>query len=55
MVIVDAATRRGVLAVFVEEFKRRNGPDSPWPEAVLGEWVERSPLAKVKFVVAAKT
>ncbi|MBJ7609308.1 MAG: nitroreductase family deazaflavin-dependent oxidoreductase [Candidatus Dormibacteraeota bacterium] len=34
-VIVDAAERRRVLAVFVEEFNHRNGPDSPWPTAVL--------------------
>ena len=46
-VIVDPEERRRVLAVFVEEFNRRNGPDSPWPEAVLDEWVERSPLALV--------
>ena len=48
-VIVDAAERRRVLAVFVEEFNRRRGRDSPWPEAVLDEWVEDSPLAKVTF------
>jgi len=52
-VIVDPAERRRVLAVFVEEFNRRRGPDSPWPEAVLDEWVERSPLAKVSFVETA--
>jgi deazaflavin-dependent oxidoreductase (nitroreductase family) len=48
-VIVDPAQRRRVLAPFVEEFNRRHGPDSPWPEAVLDEWVEGSPLAKVTF------
>ena len=48
-VIVDPAERRRVLAAFVEEFNRRNGPDSPWPKAVLDEWVEYSPLAKVTF------
>jgi deazaflavin-dependent oxidoreductase (nitroreductase family) len=48
-VIVDPAARRRVLAVFVEEFNRRHGPDSPWPEAVLDEWVAHSPLAKVTF------
>jgi deazaflavin-dependent oxidoreductase (nitroreductase family) len=48
-VIVDPEERRRVLAEFVEEFNRRNGPDSPWPEAVLDEWVERSPLALVTF------
>jgi deazaflavin-dependent oxidoreductase (nitroreductase family) len=48
-IIVDPAERRRVLAAFVEEFNRRYGPDSPWPEAVLDEWVEGSPLAKVTF------
>lgn len=48
-VIVDPAERRRVLAAFVEEFNRRNGPDSPWSKAVLEEWVECSPLAKVTF------
>jgi len=48
-VIVDPAERRRVLAVFVEEFNRRRGSDSPWPEAVLDEWAEHSPLAKVTF------
>jgi deazaflavin-dependent oxidoreductase (nitroreductase family) len=49
-VIVDPAERRRVLAVFVAEFNRRHGPDSPWPLADLDEWVEHSPLAKVTFV-----
>jgi len=48
-VIADEAERRRVLAVIIEGFNRRRGPDSPWPEAVLDEWVERSPLAKVTF------
>ena len=48
-VIVDPVERRQVLGVFVEEFNRRHGPDSPWPEAVLDEWMENSPLAKVIF------
>ena len=47
MVIVDTAERRRVLAVFVEEFNRCHGPDSQWPEAIIDEWVERSPLAQV--------
>jgi deazaflavin-dependent oxidoreductase (nitroreductase family) len=51
-VIVDFEERRRVLAHFVEEFNRRQGPDSPWPEALLGEWVEHSPLAKVTFAEA---
>ena len=49
-IIADPAARRRVLAVFVGEFTRRRDPDSPWPEAVLDDWVERSPLAKVSFV-----
>lgn len=49
-VIVDPAERRGFLTVLVDEFNRRNGPDSPWPEAVLEEWVTGSPLARVTFV-----
>jgi deazaflavin-dependent oxidoreductase (nitroreductase family) len=48
-VIVDPAERRRVLAVFVEEFNRRHGPDSQWPEADVDEWVEHSPLARVDF------
>src|SRR6202034_3034928 len=48
-VIVDPTERRRVLAVFVEEFNRRHGADSPWPKAVLDEWVGQSPLAKVTF------
>jgi deazaflavin-dependent oxidoreductase (nitroreductase family) len=48
-VITDPKERRQVLAVFVEQFNARQGPDSPWPTAVLDEWVEGSPLAKVTF------
>jgi deazaflavin-dependent oxidoreductase (nitroreductase family) len=49
-VITDPAERRRVLALLVEQFNRRREPDSPWPEAVLDEWVAHSPLAKVTFV-----
>jgi deazaflavin-dependent oxidoreductase (nitroreductase family) len=48
-VITDPADRRRVLAGFVDEFNDRNGPDSPWGGAVLDEWVEGSPLARVSF------
>ena len=48
-VIADPAERRRVLAVFVEEFNHRHDPDSQRPEAVLDEWVEHSPLAKITF------
>jgi deazaflavin-dependent oxidoreductase (nitroreductase family) len=48
-VITDPAERRRVFTDFVEDFNARNGPDSPWPTAVLDEWTERSPLAKVSF------
>jgi hypothetical protein len=48
-VITDPGERRSILADFVEDFNERHGPDSEWPEAVLDEWVARSPLAKVSF------
>jgi deazaflavin-dependent oxidoreductase (nitroreductase family) len=48
-VITDPAERRRVLTGFVEEFNHRREPDSTWPVAVLDEWAERSPLAKVSF------
>jgi deazaflavin-dependent oxidoreductase (nitroreductase family) len=49
-VIVDPTERRRILAKFVDDFNLRNGPGSGWPHAVLEEWVERSPLAMVKFL-----
>jgi deazaflavin-dependent oxidoreductase (nitroreductase family) len=51
-VITDPAELRRVLALFVDQFNQRREPDSPWPEAVLDEWVQDSPLAKVTFVEA---
>jgi len=48
-VITDPAQRHRVLGQFVEEFNERNDPDSGWPTAVLQEWEERSPLARVRF------
>jgi deazaflavin-dependent oxidoreductase (nitroreductase family) len=51
-VITDPAERHRVLADFVDDFNHRNGPGSPWPKAVLGEWTESSPLARVSFVEA---
>jgi hypothetical protein len=48
-VISDPAERHRVLIDFVAEFNQRHSPDSPWPEAVVEEWVARSPLAKVTF------
>ena len=48
-VIADPVERQQILGVFVEEFNRRHGPDSPWPKAVLDEWIEHSPLAKITF------
>src|SRR5580692_805497 len=48
-VITGRAERERVLAGFVAEFNRRNGPGSGWPEAVLDEWVAHSPLARVRF------
>jgi deazaflavin-dependent oxidoreductase (nitroreductase family) len=49
-VITDPAERRRILAVFVGEFNRRWGPDSPWPRADLDEWAARSPLVQVTFI-----
>ncbi len=48
-VITDADERRRVLAQFVEDFNARQGPDSPWPTAVLDDWVAGSPLVQVSF------
>ncbi|MDQ2815721.1 MAG: nitroreductase/quinone reductase family protein [Actinomycetota bacterium] len=49
-VITEPAERRRVLADFVEDFNLRHGPGSPWPRAVLPEWVAGSPLAKVSLL-----
>lgn len=51
-VITDPAERRRILVDFVDDFNERHGPDSPWPTAVLEDWVARSPLAKVSFAEA---
>ena len=51
-VITDPAERRRVLANFVDEFNHRHDPDSPWGVAVLDQWVEGSPLARVRFLEA---
>ena len=48
-VVTDPVERRRVLTEFVDDFNRRNGPDSEWPTAVLDEWVDGSPLALVRF------
>jgi hypothetical protein len=48
-VITDPAERRRIFATFVDEFNERHGPDSPWPKAVLDDWVAGSPLARVSF------
>lgn len=48
-VITEPAQRRRLLAEVVEQFNARQGPDSPWPTAVLEEWVADSPLARVDF------
>jgi len=49
-VITDPNERRRVFAKFVDDFNLRNGADSGWPHAVLDEWVQQSPLARVTFV-----
>jgi hypothetical protein len=48
-VIDDPEQRREILTPVVEDFNRRHGPDSPYPRAELGAWLERSPLAHVAF------
>jgi deazaflavin-dependent oxidoreductase (nitroreductase family) len=48
-VITDPDERRRILTTFVEQFNARNGPDGPWPTAVLDEWVAHSPLARITF------
>ena len=48
-VITDPAERRRILSQFAEEFNQRQGSDSTWPSAVLEDWVEDSPLARVSF------
>ncbi len=48
-VITEPAERQRVLSTFVDEFNRRHGPDSPWPTAVLEDWIAGSPLARVTF------
>jgi hypothetical protein len=49
-VITGPEQRRRILTSFVDDFNYRYGPDSPWPKAVLEEWVEGSPLAEITFV-----
>jgi deazaflavin-dependent oxidoreductase (nitroreductase family) len=49
-VITDPAERRRLFVEFVDEFNDRNGADGPWGKAVLDEWVEGSPLARVRFI-----
>jgi deazaflavin-dependent oxidoreductase (nitroreductase family) len=49
-VIDDPDERRQVLAHFVDQYNERRAADSPYPVAVLDEWVEGSPLAKVTFL-----
>lgn len=51
-VITDRHERRRVLAEFVNEFNDRHAVDDE-PRAVLDDWVERSPLARVRFVETA--
>ncbi len=48
-IISDPDERRRILTPFVEEFAQRHGPDSPFPQAPLEEWVAHSPLARVSF------
>jgi hypothetical protein len=48
-VVTDPAERHRIFSDFVDDFNHRHGPDSPWPKAVLEEWVASSPLATVSF------
>ncbi len=48
-VINDRQERRRVLAEFVSEFNHRHAADGG-PQALLEDWVERSPLARVRFL-----
>ena len=49
-VITDPHERRRILTSFVDDFNYRHGPDGP--EAVLDDWVDHSPLARVSFAEA---
>ena len=49
-VITDVHERHRILATFVEDFNDRHRSADAGPTAVLDEWVERSPLVKVRFV-----
>jgi deazaflavin-dependent oxidoreductase (nitroreductase family) len=46
-VIDDPDARRQILATIHTEFAERHGPDSPFPQYPLEEWLARAPLAKV--------
>ena len=48
-VVTDPDERRRILGSFVEQLNERHTPDGPWTTAVLEEWVQRSPLARVRF------
>jgi deazaflavin-dependent oxidoreductase (nitroreductase family) len=48
-IVTDPAQRRRVMTPFVEDFNARNGPGSGWGDAVLDDWVARSPLVRVSF------
>jgi hypothetical protein len=49
-VIEDPKVRRRILSAFVDQFNERRAADSPYPVAVLDEWVESRPLAKVAIL-----
>jgi F420H(2)-dependent quinone reductase len=52
-IIVDPDERRRVLSVFVDQFNARRAANSPYPVAVLDDWVDGSPLARVAFLETA--
>lgn len=51
-VVTDVGERRAVLASIVDEFNAHHGPANNQPPAVLDEWVQYSPLARVSFLDA---
>lgn len=49
-VITDVHERRRILAAFVDEFNDRHSSGHAGPTAVPDEWVESSPVVKVRFL-----
>ncbi len=45
----DPAALREPAGLALLTGRAPEGPDSPWPTAVLDDWVKHSPLAKITF------